>query len=78
MLFDVFGVILTIFLHVGSLWEPYTTGMSLNNNSILVSFNPSLESDTYRLHVDSFREDKKKCKEVTREISTVICCFPSS
>ncbi|XP_065438877.1 interleukin-17 receptor A isoform X2 [Chrysemys picta bellii] len=51
-----------------SLWEPSIHGKSLDDNSLLVSFNPGMESAQYRIHVTSFTDDEKQCRETTHDI----------
>ncbi|XP_065279483.1 interleukin-17 receptor A [Emys orbicularis] len=55
-------------MKTGSLWEPSIHGKSLDDNSLLVSFNPGMESARYRIHVTSFPDDEKQCKETTHDI----------
>ncbi|XP_074861870.1 interleukin-17 receptor A isoform X2 [Carettochelys insculpta] len=56
-------------MRTGSLWEPSINGKSLDDSSVLVSFNPGVESARYRIHVTSFPDDEKQCKETTHDIS---------
>ncbi|XP_023957764.2 interleukin-17 receptor A isoform X6 [Chrysemys picta bellii] len=55
-------------MKIGSLWEPSIHGKSLDDNSLLVSFNPGMESAQYRIHVTSFTDDEKQCRETTHDI----------
>ncbi|TFK00687.1 protein bassoon [Platysternon megacephalum] len=52
-------------MQTGSLWEPSIDGKSLDDSSLLVSFNPGMESAQYRIHVTSFPDEEKQCKETT-------------
>ncbi|XP_066490538.1 interleukin-17 receptor A [Tiliqua scincoides] len=57
-------------LKIGSLWEPRIEGKSLSEDSLLVSFNPAMESARYHIYVVSYQEDGRKCKEkITEKIS---------
>uniref|UniRef100_A0A670XVI9 Interleukin 17 receptor A n=1 Tax=Pseudonaja textilis TaxID=8673 RepID=A0A670XVI9_PSETE len=56
-------------LQIGSLWEPRINGTSLDDHSVLVSFDPAEIPATYIIHVISFREDEKECKKGTESIS---------
>ncbi|ETE70158.1 Interleukin-17 receptor A, partial [Ophiophagus hannah] len=75
--FQVFGCIhkqchlmsLMSFLHLGSLWEPRINGTSLDDHSVLVSFDPAEIPATYIIHVISVREDAKECKKTMESIS---------
>ncbi|XP_073176171.1 interleukin-17 receptor A isoform X2 [Lepidochelys kempii] len=55
-------------MRTGSLWEPSIDGKSLDDSSLLVSFNPGMESAQYRIHVTSFPDEEKQCKETTHDI----------
>uniref|UniRef100_A0A8C4WNY3 Interleukin 17 receptor A n=1 Tax=Gopherus evgoodei TaxID=1825980 RepID=A0A8C4WNY3_9SAUR len=50
------------------LWEPSIDGRSLDDSSLLVSFNPGMESARYRIHVTSFPDEEKQCRETTHDI----------
>uniref|UniRef100_A0A670Y3L9 Interleukin 17 receptor A n=1 Tax=Pseudonaja textilis TaxID=8673 RepID=A0A670Y3L9_PSETE len=63
-------------LQIGSLWEPRINGTSLDDHSVLVSFDPAEIPATYIIHVISFREDEKECKKGTESISEVISFAP--
>ncbi|XP_054844802.1 interleukin-17 receptor A [Eublepharis macularius] len=52
---------------IGSLWEPNIEGTSLGDDSVMVSFSPTHNSTSYRIHVTSF-QDEKECKTSTKEI----------
>uniref|UniRef100_A0A8B9PNE0 Interleukin 17 receptor A n=1 Tax=Apteryx owenii TaxID=8824 RepID=A0A8B9PNE0_APTOW len=52
----------------GSLWEPRIQGKSLDDSTLLVSFNPWMESARYQIHVASFLNEKK-CKVVTHDFT---------
>ncbi|XP_026534472.1 interleukin-17 receptor A isoform X2 [Notechis scutatus] len=56
-------------LQIGSLWEPRINGTSLDDHSVLVSFDPAEIPATYIIHVISVREDEKECKKATESIS---------
>ncbi|XP_055664209.1 interleukin-17 receptor A isoform X1 [Falco peregrinus] len=53
-------------IKTGSLWEPRIQGKSLDDTTLLVSFNPWMESARYQIHVASFLNEKK-CKMITRD-----------
>ncbi|XP_010184606.1 PREDICTED: interleukin-17 receptor A [Mesitornis unicolor] len=55
-------------IKTGSLWEPRIQGKSLDDTTLLVSFNPWMESARYQIHVASFL-DEKKCKVITRDFT---------
>ncbi|XP_042325901.1 interleukin-17 receptor A [Sceloporus undulatus] len=55
-------------LEIGSLWEPNIDGISLADDTLLVSFNPALEAANYYIHVISF-QDEQECKKATKQIS---------
>uniref|UniRef100_A0A8B9GKT9 Interleukin 17 receptor A n=1 Tax=Amazona collaria TaxID=241587 RepID=A0A8B9GKT9_9PSIT len=55
-------------VNTGSLWEPRIQGKSLDDTTLLVSFNPWMESARYQIHVASFL-DEKKCKMITRDFT---------
>ncbi|KAG8138367.1 hypothetical protein E2320_004263 [Naja naja] len=56
-------------LQIGSLWEPRINGTSLDDRSVLVSFDPAEIPATYIIHVISVQEDAKECKKATESIS---------
>ncbi|XP_074907308.1 interleukin-17 receptor A isoform X3 [Buteo buteo] len=58
----------TSFTMPGSLWEPRIQGKSLDDTTLLVSFNPWMESARYQIHVASFLNEKK-CKMITRDFT---------
>ncbi|NXF33568.1 I17RA protein, partial [Nyctibius bracteatus] len=58
-------------IKTGSLWEPRIQGKSLDDTTLLVSFNPWMESARYKIHVASFLNEKK-CKIITRDFTEVI------
>ncbi|NXG27530.1 I17RA protein, partial [Dromaius novaehollandiae] len=58
-------------IKTGSLWEPRIQGRSLDDVTVLVSFNPWTESARYQIHVASFLNEKK-CKMVTHDFTEVI------
>ncbi|NXC66566.1 I17RA protein, partial [Anhinga anhinga] len=53
-------------IKTGSLWEPRIQGKSLDDTTLLVSFNPWMESTQYQIHVASFLNEKK-CKTITHD-----------
>ncbi|NXT76518.1 I17RA protein, partial [Zapornia atra] len=55
-------------IKTGSLWEPRIQGKSLDDTTLLVSFNPWMESARYQIHVASFLNDKK-CKMITHDFT---------
>ncbi|XP_040418659.1 interleukin-17 receptor A isoform X3 [Cygnus olor] len=55
-------------IKTGSLWEPRIQAKSLDDMTLLVSFNPWMESTRYQIHVTSFLNEKK-CKMITREVT---------
>ncbi|NWV39808.1 I17RA protein, partial [Grantiella picta] len=55
-------------IKTGSLWEPRIHGESLDDTTLLVSFNPWMEPTQYRIHVASYL-DEKKCKMITRDFT---------
>uniref|UniRef100_A0A8C0BR66 Interleukin 17 receptor A n=1 Tax=Buteo japonicus TaxID=224669 RepID=A0A8C0BR66_9AVES len=55
-------------IKTGSLWEPRIQGKSLDDTTLLVSFNPWMESARYQIHVASFLNEKK-CKMITRDFT---------
>ncbi|NXQ91179.1 I17RA protein, partial [Nyctibius grandis] len=55
-------------IKTGSLWEPRIQGKSLDDTTLLVSFNPWMESAQYKIHVASFLNEKK-CKMITRDFT---------
>lgn len=71
MLLKVFVILGYFILLPGSLWEPSIDGKSLDDSSLLVSFNPGMESAQYRIHVTSFPDEEKQCKETTHDIYEV-------
>ncbi|XP_028603372.2 interleukin-17 receptor A isoform X1 [Podarcis muralis] len=56
-------------LQLGSGWEPSLAGRSLDDETLLVSFNPAMESTNYFIHVTSFEKDGAECKKSTQKIS---------
>ncbi|KAH0617079.1 hypothetical protein JD844_028713 [Phrynosoma platyrhinos] len=58
-------------LEIGSLWEPNIDGISLADDTLLVSFNPALEAANYYIHVISF-QDEQECKKATKQISELL------
>ncbi|XP_072729925.1 interleukin-17 receptor A isoform X3 [Ciconia boyciana] len=55
-------------IKTGSLWEPRIQGKSLDDTTLLVSFNPWMEPARYQIHVASFLNEKK-CKMITRDFT---------
>ncbi|KFM07312.1 Interleukin-17 receptor A, partial [Aptenodytes forsteri] len=55
-------------IKTGSLWEPRIQGKSLDDTTLLVSFNPWMESARYQIHVASFLNEKT-CKMITRDFT---------
>ncbi|NXU47304.1 I17RA protein, partial [Turnix velox] len=55
-------------IETGSLWEPRIQGKSLDDTTLLVSFNPWMEAARYQIHVTSFLNEKK-CKMITRDFT---------
>ncbi|NXL67603.1 I17RA protein, partial [Chordeiles acutipennis] len=55
-------------IKTGSLWEPRIQGKSLDDTTLLVSFNPWMESAQYKIHVTSFLNEKK-CKMITHDFT---------
>ncbi|XP_069717638.1 interleukin-17 receptor A isoform X2 [Phaenicophaeus curvirostris] len=55
-------------IETGSLWEPRIQGKSLDDTTLLVSFNPWTESARYQIHVASFLKEMK-CKMITRDFT---------
>ncbi|XP_075283904.1 interleukin-17 receptor A isoform X5 [Opisthocomus hoazin] len=55
-------------IKTGSLWEPRIQGKSLDDTTLLVSFNPWMESARYQIHVASFLNEKK-CKMITHDFT---------
>ncbi|XP_065483002.1 interleukin-17 receptor A isoform X2 [Caloenas nicobarica] len=55
-------------IKTGSLWEPRIQGKILDDTTLLVSFNPWMESARYQIHVASFLNEKK-CKMITRDFT---------
>ncbi|XP_062446605.1 interleukin-17 receptor A [Rhea pennata] len=55
-------------INTGSLWEPKIQGRSLDDATLLVSFNPWTESARYQIHVTSFLNEKK-CEVVTHDFT---------
>ncbi|NWQ76716.1 I17RA protein, partial [Columbina picui] len=55
-------------IKTGSLWEPRIQGKILDDTTLLVSFNPWMESARYQIHVASFLNEKK-CKMITRNFT---------
>ncbi|XP_032077075.1 interleukin-17 receptor A [Thamnophis elegans] len=56
-------------LRIGSLWEPRINGTSLDDHSVLVSFDPAEIPAIYIIHVISVQEDGKECKKAKESIS---------
>uniref|UniRef100_A0A8U7ND42 Interleukin 17 receptor A n=1 Tax=Corvus moneduloides TaxID=1196302 RepID=A0A8U7ND42_CORMO len=57
-------------IKTGSLWEPRIRGESLDDTTVLVSFNPWMEPAQYRIHVASYLNEKK-CKVITRDFTGI-------
>ncbi|XP_064011787.1 interleukin-17 receptor A [Pogoniulus pusillus] len=55
-------------INTGSLWEPRIQGESLDDTTLLVSFNPWMEPTRYKIHVASFLNETR-CKVVTRDFT---------
>ncbi|NWQ92753.1 I17RA protein, partial [Burhinus bistriatus] len=55
-------------IKTGTLWEPRIQGKSLDDTTLLVSFNPWMEAAQYQIHVASFLNEKK-CKMITRDFT---------
>ncbi|KFP36516.1 Interleukin-17 receptor A, partial [Chlamydotis macqueenii] len=55
-------------IKTGSLWEPRIRGKTLDDTTLLVSFNPWMESARYQIHVASFLNEKK-CKMITHDFT---------
>ncbi|NWT17026.1 I17RA protein, partial [Vireo altiloquus] len=55
-------------IKTGSLWEPRIQGKSLDDTTLLVSFNPWMEPARYQIHVASYLNEKK-CKMVTQDFT---------
>ncbi|KAF1458679.1 Interleukin-17 receptor A, partial [Pygoscelis antarcticus] len=55
-------------IKTGSLWDPRIQGKSLDDTTLLVSFNPWMESARYQIHVASFLNEKT-CKMITRDFT---------
>uniref|UniRef100_A0A8C3JL25 Interleukin 17 receptor A n=1 Tax=Calidris pygmaea TaxID=425635 RepID=A0A8C3JL25_9CHAR len=55
-------------IKTGSLWEPRIQGKTLDDTTLLVSFNPWMEAARYRIHVASFLNEKK-CKMITHDFT---------
>ncbi|NWW46138.1 I17RA protein, partial [Pedionomus torquatus] len=55
-------------IKTGSLWEPRIQGKTLDDTTLLVSFNPWTEAAQYRIHVASFLHEKK-CKMITHDFT---------
>ncbi|XP_010151270.1 PREDICTED: interleukin-17 receptor A [Eurypyga helias] len=55
-------------VETGSLWEPQIQGKSLDDTTLLVRFNPWMESARYEIHVASFLNEKK-CKTITHDFT---------
>ncbi|NXR06767.1 I17RA protein, partial [Semnornis frantzii] len=58
-------------INTGSLWEPRIQGESLDDTTLLVSFNPWMEPTRYKIHVASFLNETR-CKVVTRDFTQVM------
>ncbi|XP_053110988.1 interleukin-17 receptor A isoform X2 [Hemicordylus capensis] len=52
----------------GSLWEPSIHGTRLDDESLLLSFNPAMDLANYSVHVTSFQENGETCKKARKEI----------
>lgn len=55
-------------IKTGSLWEPKIQARSLDDITLLVSFNPWREPTRYQIHVTSFLNERK-CKMITRDVT---------
>ncbi|NXJ59577.1 I17RA protein, partial [Rostratula benghalensis] len=55
-------------IKTGSMWEPRIQGKTLDDTTLLVSFNPWTEAARYRIHVASFLNEKK-CKMITHDFT---------
>ncbi|NWV28042.1 I17RA protein, partial [Origma solitaria] len=55
-------------IKTGSLWEPRIQGESLDDATLLVSFNSWMEPARYRVHVASYL-DENKCKMTTHDFT---------
>ncbi|NXI48677.1 I17RA protein, partial [Galbula dea] len=55
-------------IKTGSLWEPRIQGKTLDDTTLLVSFNPWMESARYQIHVTSFLNETK-CKMISRDFT---------
>ncbi|NXA14265.1 I17RA protein, partial [Sapayoa aenigma] len=55
-------------INTGSLWEPKIQGKSLDDATLLVSFDPWMEPARYQIHVASYLNEKK-CKMITRDFT---------
>ncbi|NWV50980.1 I17RA protein, partial [Daphoenositta chrysoptera] len=55
-------------IKTGSLWEPRIQGRSLDDTTLLVSFNPWMEPAQYQIHVTSYLNEKK-CKMITQDFT---------
>ncbi|NWR69283.1 I17RA protein, partial [Centropus unirufus] len=55
-------------MKTGSSWEPRIQGKTLDDTTLLVSFNPWMESAQYRIHVASFLNEVK-CKMITHDFT---------
>ncbi|OXB80463.1 UNVERIFIED_CONTAM: hypothetical protein H355_004296 [Colinus virginianus] len=55
-------------IKTGSLWEPKIQAKSLDDATLLVSFNPWMEPTRYQIHVTSFLNERK-CKMITHDVT---------
>ncbi|RMC02700.1 hypothetical protein DUI87_19889 [Hirundo rustica rustica] len=55
-------------IKTGSLWEPRIQGASLDDTTLLVSFNPWMEPARYQIHVASYLNEKR-CKMITQDFT---------
>ncbi|NWV66365.1 I17RA protein, partial [Malurus elegans] len=55
-------------IETGRLWEPRIQGESLDDTTLLVSFNPWTEPARYQIHVASYLNEKK-CKMITHDVT---------
>ncbi|XP_014725528.1 PREDICTED: interleukin-17 receptor A isoform X1 [Sturnus vulgaris] len=55
-------------IKTGSLWEPRIRGESLDDTTLLVSFNPWMEPARYQIHVASYLNEKR-CKMTTKDFT---------
>ncbi|NXD45283.1 I17RA protein, partial [Copsychus sechellarum] len=57
-------------IKTGSLWEPRIQGKSLDDTTLLVSFNPWMEPARYQIHVASYLNERR-CKMTTWDFTEV-------